>query len=73
MAILNTILEDVIRSLKKNGYKVSRCGSGNTDEGFATGTLTIKYKDKQGFGIIVDVDLLTNTDHEAELKKMFNL
>lgn len=73
MAILNTQLEDIIRRLKKNGYKVDRDGGHVTEEGFATGILTIRYKDKQGFGIKVDVDLLSNTDHDTELKKMFSL
>lgn len=73
MAILNTQLEDIIRQLKKNGYSVQRDGGHITEEGFATGLLKIRYRDKQGFGIVVEVDLLTETDHDAELKKMFGL
>ena len=73
MAILTTQLEEIIRQLKKNGYRVDRDGGHTTEEGFATGLLTIRYKDKQGFGIKVDIDLLTDTDHYTELKKMFSL
>lgn len=73
MAILTTQLEVIIRQLKKNGYTVQRDGGHTTEEGFATGTLTIRYRDKQGFGIVVEVNLLSDVDHDAELRKMFGL
>ena len=67
------VLIELIKKLKKNGYKVKRDGSA-TEEGFATGMIEISYHDKsKKYNIIHEIDLVKVEDAETLLIERFNL
>jgi hypothetical protein len=73
MAIREEKLIELIKSLKKNGYKVSRDG-GATVDGMATGLMTIRYKDASNrYGLKHEIDVFVVENLEAVLTEKFNI